>query len=126
MTLPRVHLVNVVNRENRLVGLIDLEALADAFFFSIFPEEFLSEIKDIKNVMDYADHLHQKTAEDVMRKPVWVKMNDTLEVAFRLMHDNKLPGLPVIDDHYHLVGYINLLEMMAVCMDEDDESEASG
>ena len=121
---PQVHMVNVVNRENRLIGLIDLRALADAFFFSVFPEEFLSEIKEIKNVMDFANQLDCNTAEDLMREPVWVKIHDTLEVAYRLMHENKLPGLPVIDEHYHLVGYINLLELMAVCMREDEETEA--
>jgi CBS domain-containing protein len=124
MARPRVHMVNVVNREDRLVGLIDLQRLADAFFFSVFPEEFLSEIKEIKNVMDYARQMQHNTAEDLMREPVWVKMDDTLEQAFRLMHENKLSGLPVIDDHYHLVGYINLLEIMMVCMDEGESPEA--
>ena len=83
------------------------------------------EIKEIKNVMDFARQLQCNTAEDLMREPVWVKMDDTLEQAFWLMHENKLPGLPVIDDHYHLVGYINLLEIMAVCMDEDEGAEAA-
>lgn len=124
MARPRVHLVSVVNRENRLIGVIDLQALADAFFFSVFPEEFLSEIKDLKNVMDFAEHLQCNTAEDLMHEPVWVKQEDTLETAFRLMHENKLPGLPVIDEHYHLVGYINLLELMAVCMSNGGDREA--
>jgi CBS-domain-containing membrane protein len=124
MAWPRVHMINVVNRENRLIGLIDLQRLADAFFFSVFPEEFLSEIKEIKNVMDYARQMQHNIAEDIMREPLWVKLDDTLEQAFRLMHENKLPGLPVIDDHYHLVGYINLLEIMMVCMNEDENAEA--
>jgi CBS-domain-containing membrane protein len=35
------------------------------------------------------------------------------------MHDHHLPGLPVVDDEYHVVGYINLLELMAVCIGRD-------
>jgi predicted transcriptional regulator len=114
----------VVNREDRLIGLIDVRRLADALFFSIFPEEFLSEIKDVDQVMDYAQRTQMNYAEDLMREPVWVKMDDDLEKAFRLMHENKLSGLPIIDDHYHIVGYINLLELMAMCLDEETENEA--
>jgi hypothetical protein len=33
------------------------------------------------------------------------------------MHDHDLPGLPVVDDRYHVTGYINLLELMAVCLE---------
>ena len=120
LAYPRVHLVCVVNREQRLMGLIDAAALADALFFSVFPEEFLGEIKDIEQVMAYAQRTQTRLAEDLMRQPIWVKMDDNLEKAFHLMHEHKLPGLPVIDDHYHIVGYINLLELMSVCLRQNN------
>jgi len=39
--------------------------------------------------------------------------------AFSRMHDNRLSGLPVVDDRYHVVGYINLLELMAACFRQE-------
>ncbi|MBN1146431.1 MAG: CBS domain-containing protein [Anaerolineales bacterium] len=122
---PRVHVVCVVNREERLIGLIDISRLADALFFSVFPEELLSGIKDLEQVLDYAQQAKTNCAEDLMREPVWVKMSDNLEKAFRLMHANKLSGLPIVDDHYHIVGYVNLLELMALCLDKGGEDEAA-
>ncbi len=120
---PRVHLACVINREQRLIGLIDVASLADALFFTILPEEFLSEITDLDQVMDYAERTHVRLAEDLMRMPVWVKMDDSMEKAFHLMHEHRLTGLPVIDDHYHVIGYINLLELMAVCLRDQARSD---
>lgn len=116
---PRVQVACVVNREDRLIGLIDLEKLADAFFFTIFPEEYLSEIKDVDEVMEFAQHIHERLAEDIMRDPLWIRLEDTLENAFRLMHGNNLSGLPVIDEHFHVTGYIALLDLMNVCLPGD-------
>jgi hypothetical protein len=30
-----------------------------------------------------------------------------------------LPGLPIVDDRHLVVGYVNLLELMAVCLDSE-------
>ena len=120
---PRVHVVCVVNREDRLIGLIDLTKLSDALFFSIFPEEYFGAIKDIDQVMEYAGRTHIRQAEDLMREPVSVRMDDNLEKAFHLMHENKLQGLPVIDDHYHIIGYINMLELMSLCLTQNGDKE---
>jgi hypothetical protein len=29
-----------------------------------------------------------------------------------------------VDDRYHVIGYINLLELMAVCLDSEKPAEA--
>jgi CBS domain-containing protein len=113
---PRVQVICVVNREERLIGLIDVKTLSDSLFFSIFPEEYFSSLKDIDKVMDYAKRTSVHQAEDLMRDPISVKMDDSLERAFHLMHENELQGLPVIDDYYHVVGYINMLELMELCL----------
>ncbi len=122
---PSVHVVCVVNQEGHLVGLIDLKSLADAFFMSIFPEKFLSELSELDQVLEFADRTKVRVAGDVMRAPVSVHMDDRLEMAFGLMHEHLLPGIPVVDDQHHVIGYINLLEMMALGMRESDEGEGA-
>lgn len=112
----QVHVACVVAKDDRLVGLIGLRRLADDLFFHIIPEEFLSEVTDLEEAMQYADKSRMRTAADAMQEPVWVKPEDTVKDAFRRMHDNRLSGLPVVDDRYRIVGYINLLELMAACL----------
>jgi len=58
-----------------------------------------------------------RTAADAMHEPVWVKREETVKEAFKRMHERHLPGLPVVDDRYHVVGYISLLDLMAVCLE---------
>ena len=57
-----------------------------------------------------------------MIPPVWVKHGETVKNAFKRMHANELPGLPVVDDCYHVIGYINLLDLIAVCLEEKEST----
>jgi CBS domain-containing protein len=118
---PNVHVICVVAGDNRLVGLLGLRALADDIFFHILPEEFLSEIRDLDEAMEFANRSHMRTAADAMQDPVWVKQGETVKDAFKRMHEHDLAGLPVVNDLYHVVGYINLLELLAICMKQEDE-----
>ena len=114
---PRVHVVCVINDDGRLVGVLDLRTLADDLFFHIMPEEFLSEVTDLEHAMQFAEMSGMRTAADAMHEPVWVKRGETVKDAFKRMHEHNVPGLPVVDDRYHVTGYINLLELMAVCLE---------
>ena len=114
---PRVHVVCVVNDDGRLVGVLDLRALADDLFFHIMPEAFLREVTDLEHAMQFAEMSGMRTAGDAMKEPVWVKRGETVKDAFKRMHEHHLEGLPLVDDRYHVVGYINLLELMAVCLE---------
>lgn len=115
---PRTHVVCVVDDLERLVGLLDLRALADDLFFHIMPEEFLSEITDLEQAMRFAEMSGIRTAADAMHQPSWVKKEDTVKDAFERMHKHQLQGLPVVDDLYQVTGYINLLELTAVCLEQ--------
>ncbi len=124
LTHPKVHVACVVAEDGRLVGLLGLREIADDIFFHIMPEEFLSEISDLDEVMEFAGKSAMRTASDAMQDPVWVKRGETVREAFKRMHEHKLPGLPVVDEQYHVVGYINLLELLAIGLKRD--GEASG
>jgi CBS domain-containing protein len=112
---PTVHMVCVVADDERLIGLISLQDLVDTLFFHILPEEYLSEIHQLEDVMEFAKRSRMRTASDAMQAPQWVKRGETVKDAFKRMHEHHLSGLPVVDDKYRVVGYINLLELLAVC-----------
>jgi len=122
---PSVHVACVVAENGRLVGLIGLQRLADDLFFHITPEEFLSDATDLEQVMQFVKKSQMRTAADAMQEPVWVKQEDTVKDAFKRMHEHNLSGLPVVDDRYQVVGYINLLELMAACLEGAEETPAS-
>ncbi len=116
---PDVHVASVVAEDGRLVGLLSLKTLADDLFFHILPEEFLAESTDVEKMMAYADKSSITSAGDAMIPPVWVKHGETVKNAFKRMHKNGLTGLPVIDDSYQVIGYINLLELIALCQENN-------
>lgn len=117
---PQVHVACVVNDEGRLLGLISLRALADDLFFHIMPEEFLMESFNLDRAKDFAQKSRLRTAGDAMQPPVWVKKEEKVKDAFKRMHENQLPGLPVVDDRYQVIGYINLIELLLLCFKQAD------
>lgn len=123
---PSVHVACVVSADGRLIGLLPLRPLADDLFFHIMPEEFLSESFNLSHAIDYAKKSRMRTAADAMQKATWVKPSDKLKDAFKRMHDHQLTGLPVVDDSYRVIGYVNLLELLAACtaptMTADEEA----
>lgn len=114
---PHVGVACVVSEDGRLVGLLSLQDLADDLFFHILPEEFLSEVTDLEQVMAFADRSRVRTASDAMKEPVWVRRGETVKEAFKRMHEHYLTGLPIVDDQYHVVGYVNLLELLVSCLE---------
>jgi CBS domain-containing protein len=123
---PGVHVVCVVNDDGRLVGVLDLHALADDLFFHIMPEEFMSHVTDLEEAMRFAEMSGVRTAADAMHEPVWVKRGEKVKDAFKRMHKHDLQGLPIVDDRYRVTGYINLLELAAVCLvQQADGSETA-
>ena len=76
-------------------------------------------------MLAYANKSRMRTAADAMSKPVWVKQGETVKDAFKRMHENDLPGIPVIDSRYKVVGYIDLLELLAVCLKTKQETPIS-
>lgn len=114
---PNVHVACVVDDEGVLMGLINLYTLANALFIHITPEEFLREITQLEDVVRYADTSRMRNAADVMQAPACVKPGETVQDAFKRMHDERLSGLPVVDERLRVIGYVNLLELLAACAD---------
>ncbi|MEK6256182.1 MAG: CBS domain-containing protein [Chloroflexota bacterium] len=122
---PKVHVVSVVSKEGRLVGLLELSNLANDLFIHILPEEFLSEITSLEALMDYADKTRSQTAGDAMCPAVWVSSGETVQEAFKRMHENNLPGLPIVDDLFQVIGYINLLELLSLSIQVKKSGKSS-
>ncbi len=108
----------VVNNEGRLVGVLDRSTLAEALLLTVFPEEFIGSVQDLDQALDFADRMRIRAVSDVMGEPAWVGLDDTVKDAFHTMYQRKLPGIPVVDEHYKVVGYVNMLDLMAIQINE--------
>ena len=62
------------------------------------------------------------TVADIMdADPVTVQVSDSIETVVRLLHDHKLPGLPVIDDARRVVGIVTENDLLLYDEQEDVE-----
>lgn len=113
---PGVRVACVVTEEGRLVGLLDIHTIAEDLLFYILPEELLREVTDLERVAEFAARVRIRTVADGMQRPVWVKETDTLKQALMLMHKHRLSGLPVVDEAYRVVGYVDLLGLLTHCL----------
>lgn len=122
---PNVHVACVVSQDGHLVGLLNLRSLAEHLFFRILPEEFFSEITDLEHVSAFAGETRSRTAADAMQKPAWVKPGETAREAFKRMRENDLSGLPVVNNRHEVIGYINMLELLAICLNPGETANRS-
>lgn len=111
---PGVTVASVVNDRQRLVGLLPLRDLVDDLFLGVIPEEYLSETRGWEDVLHFAALSRSQTAGDAMRPAVFVRRDDRVKNAFHNMHRHKLSGIPIVNEHHEVTGYINLLELLAL------------
>lgn len=119
---PSTHVAAVVSREEHLLGLVTLRSLADHVFFSIMPELFFSEVFDQERAEEFGRMSGVRSVSDCMMPPVAVRASDPVREAFRIMHENQLSGLPIVDGDNHVIGCLGLLELLTLVIMEGDVS----
>ena len=69
---------------------------------------------NMQNMMKGSASLSDKSAEDVMhRKIVYVKPNDTLEKAVRIIKDYDFPQIPVIGNGMRILGTVSQKQLLS-------------
>lgn len=121
---PLVRVVCVVDADERLIGLIPLQAVVNDIYLHISPEEFLAKTTDLAQVAEFASRSRVTRARDTMQAPIWVKRHETVRDAFKRLRDGRLEGLPVVDEELHVIGFINLNELVAVWLRAEHTKES--
>jgi CBS domain-containing protein len=112
---PGVPAACVVNSEGRLMGVIPIKSLADLMMIPVMPESYINDPDEYEKALQYAQITDQHIAAGVMKDPVFMREEDTLEQVYQRMREHNLSGVPVVDKNYHIKGFITLLGLMAVC-----------
>jgi CBS domain-containing protein len=110
---PKLKSVCVVNDKLKLIGIITLKKLIKHEFMNLLPSEFEN--------LDALEFIGNNIAEDFMFPPVFVKNEDTLKTAFVKMYENNIDELPVVDEELHLIGIIDMLELLTILIEKKEQ-----
>ncbi len=103
--------VYVVDEERRLIGTITLETLMrhSGYLLGVRKTGMTSFIRMLAEISD-------DKVKDVMTKPVKVSSDELLVNVTKLMVENHLNDLPVVDDKGRLVAELNGLYILKASM----------
>ncbi len=110
---PRLKSVYVVDNDLKLIGRVTLKKLIKHEFKNLIPSSF-----EYFNALDF---IGDKNAEDLMVSPLYIKDDDSLKTAFIKMCKNDLDELPVVDDKLHIIGIIDLLELLTILIEKKEK-----
>jgi len=111
---PLVPLVCVINQEERLVGMINEQWFAELMLVPAMPEKFIQDPEQYEKAIAYARMEPDQKAFEIMADPVFISHECTLEEAFVEMQSRGVVGLPMVNKHYRVVGYLTLTELLGV------------
>lgn len=120
---PNVPIVCVTNQEERLVGIIKEEWFAEIMLVPTMPEKFIQDPDQYEKAVAYARMDPEGKAFDIMEDPVFINNEASLEEAFIEMQSHHCTGLPLVNKHYRVTGYLTMAELMAVYFSEDEEAK---
>ncbi len=102
---PKTRAVYVINKEKKLVGIIPVIELVQYLYYDSIPQEYI--LYRFPVLLS-----SEPKAKDIMLPPVWVKDDESITSAFVKMFKNNLKELPVVDDEMHVIGDLNILELI--------------
>lgn len=111
---PHVTIACVINQEERLVGIIKEEWFAEMMLVPAMPEKFIQDPEQYEKAIAYARMDPDQKAFDIMLDPVYISHEGTLEEAFVEMQSKGLVGLPMVNKHYRVVGFLSLTELLDI------------
>jgi len=104
--------IAVVDAAGILAGIIPVDTVLEDLLLRALPEEFLSDVRDMERVAELMKEQQAKTAGDLMRPSASVEAGATVREAFHAIHRAGVRGLPVVDEHGHVSGYVGLFQLL--------------
>lgn len=104
--------IAVVDAAGILVGILPVDTVLEDLLLRALPEEFLSDVRDMERVAELMKEQQARSAGDLMHPPVSVEAESTVREAFHAIHRAGVKGLPVVDEHGHVSGYVGLFQLL--------------
>lgn len=106
------HTAAVVDEQGYLVGVIPMHLLLAELYLHVAPEEFLVGMRAFENIEEFGKISRAQTAKELMQPPIYLTRQDSARDAFIRMHENKLDGLPVVDEEMRVVACLTRLQLV--------------
>ena len=125
---PQTRLIGVVGDDGKLVGVLPILRLAESVVARVAPEALFADMSDLVDVARFGHAVEARFVKDVMLPSAVVRPEETLDHAFRQMHERHLSGLYVVDADGRPTGYVDLLELVLMYVDalESPPAESPG
>jgi len=117
---PRTHAVYVVDEDEKVIGII---TLSDLIGVTSVQTGAVAK-KKMFSFWNYSKLLYCETVDDIMRKPVTMRLDDTIISALRVIEEHNLFALPLVDDKGRLIGELNGLEILMEIHEKITSGEA--
>ena len=117
--------IAVVDATGKLVGIIPVDTVIHYLLLHVLPEEFFTEVHELERAAELIKEQHARTAGDLMHPPVSVPAGAAVREAFHLIHRAGLNGLPVVDEHGQVSGYIDLFRLLLAGLEKEPPPQAS-
>ena len=104
------------------MGVIRDDILAEVMLVPTMPDSFIQDPEKYEQVLGFARVDTDRPAADIMSDPVFINSGSTVEEAFIKMKQLKLPGLPVVNKHYRVIGYISMLQILSLYFPQEEKA----
>jgi len=115
------HTAAVVDKDERLVGVIPMHLLLAELYLHVAPEEFLVGMRAFENIEEFGKISRAQKAKELMQSPVYLTREDSARDAFVRMHENKLDSLPVVDEEMRVVACLSRLQLVRLWLQKHQE-----
>jgi CBS-domain-containing membrane protein len=122
---PSTRIIGVVDDQGRIAGVVPVALLAEAVVAHAVPEAFFAELADIEEVGQFGHNVEARTIGEIMLPPATIAPEATLGDAFRMMHQQHLSGLYVVDGAGVPTGYIDVQELAMRYVEALEEARGS-
>ncbi|OGN81613.1 MAG: hypothetical protein A2X23_13360 [Chloroflexi bacterium GWC2_73_18] len=115
---PQTRILCVLDEEQRLIGLLPVLRIVEEVVARVAPEELMADITSLEAAGRFGREIAARTAADLMLPPRALRPDDTVGDAFAAMREERLSGLPVVDEESRVTGYVDLLELALQYLEE--------
>jgi CBS domain-containing protein len=112
LKVPTANSLYVLDDNNNVIGTVLLRDL-----IRVSSARYKIHKTGIINWFRYLRDIMKKDVEDIMRHPLVIRKDQSLDKALKIMEDYGLNELPVVDKQGRLLGEINGVEILNFCVE---------
>lgn len=100
----------IVDEDDHLIGSIRMNQIIQY----LFPTTILLEDRDSPRLCSFLDYSEASKVSEIMnRNPIYVFEKTSLPEMIKIMHQETVNELPVVDKNLRVVGEVNVLQIIA-------------